>query len=144
MATSGAERQKKYRLLHPKPKAIFLTIEERKERAKIWQEKYRKVNPLKYLYSHAKRRAKYRGQDFSIELSDIEMIDYCPLLGIKIDMHNPLSFCHASIDRIDSSKGYVKGNVMIISHRANLLKNNSTSEELMLLAVNLKKYEVQL
>ena len=36
----------------------------------------------------------------------------------------------ASIDRKDSSKGYVKGNVAIISRRANLLKNNATIAEL--------------
>lgn len=36
----------------------------------------------------------------------------------------------ASLDRIDNSKGYVRGNVMVISLRANAIKNNATAEEL--------------
>ena len=42
------------------------------------------------------------------------------------------------IDRIDSSKGYVKGNVRVISKRANTLKNNATIEELELVLKDLK------
>jgi hypothetical protein len=45
-----------------------------------------------------------------------------------------------SLDRIDSNKGYVKGNVWVISRRANVIKNNATLEELELLTNNLKKF----
>ncbi len=36
----------------------------------------------------------------------------------------------ASLDRIDSSKGYVKGNVQFVSLMANLAKNNMSDEEM--------------
>jgi hypothetical protein len=35
-----------------------------------------------------------------------------------------------SLDRIDTSKGYVKGNVWVISWRANKLKSDATLAEL--------------
>jgi hypothetical protein len=38
------------------------------------------------------------------------------------------------LDRIDNNEGYVKGNVAVISFRANTLKNNATAEELRAIA----------
>lgn len=35
-----------------------------------------------------------------------------------------------SIDRIIPALGYVKGNVIVVSQRANTIKNNATPEEL--------------
>jgi hypothetical protein len=34
-----------------------------------------------------------------------------------------------TLDRIDNAKGYVKGNVCVISKKANTMKNNATPEE---------------
>ena len=41
-----------------------------------------------------------------------------------------------SLDRIDSSKGYVKDNIWVISHKANSIKNNATLTELKLIIKN--------
>jgi hypothetical protein len=35
-----------------------------------------------------------------------------------------------SLDRIDPKKGYVKGNVAVISYKANRIKQDATPEEL--------------
>ena len=85
----------------------------------------------KRLWNAAKSRAKRKGREFSIELSDIVIPAVCPVLGTP--MVGP------SLDRIDSGKGYVKGNVRVISKRANTLKNNATIEELELVLEDLKR-----
>ncbi len=78
-----------------------------------------------------KRNAKRRGLDFNLEPSDIVIPNKCPILGIPITVRNgKIKPTSASVDRIDSTKGYTKGNVHVISYRANVLKNNATVEEL--------------
>lgn len=82
----------------------------------------------------AKHRAKRDQLDFNIEVNDIKIPEFCPVLGIKLEINKggvgPNS---PSLDKIISNKGYVKGNVRIISHRANWLKNNSNKDELELI-----------
>ena len=91
----------------------------------------------------AKQRAKIKGLEFNIDISDIELPNVCPLLEIPL-----ISSCREenstidnaySIDRIDSNKGYIKGNVWVISYKANRIKNNASLEELELLVSNLRK-----
>ena len=89
------------------------------------------VSKQKRMLGSAKYRAAKYGRDFNIELSDITVPTTCPILGTP--MVSP------SLDRIDSSKGYVKGNVRVISKRANMLKNNATIEELTLVLRDLKR-----
>ncbi len=89
---------------------------------------------LKYaLVSGAKRRARQKGLDFSLAVSDLEWPERCPVLDVPLDYmgrrgkYNPNS---PSLDRIIPERGYVKGNVVVISVRANTIKNNATVEEL--------------
>lgn len=87
----------------------------------------------KRMLRRAKSRAKERGLEFDIDLSDIYIPAHCPILGIKLVAHkgrsggNPNS---PALDRIDNKKGYVKGNVMVVSHRANMMKVDASPEEL--------------
>lgn len=98
------------------------------------------------LLRSAKQRAKTKGLEFNIDISDIELPKVCPLLGI------PLSSSYRevgktidnsySIDRINPNKGYVKGNVWVISYKANRIKNDASLEELELIVKNLKDHWV--
>lgn len=69
-------------------------------------------------------------------------VTHCPLLNIELTyevLKESTPTNYASLDRIDPSKGYVEGNIQILSHRANTLKNDATVEELELIIKNWKK-----
>ena len=51
-----------------------------------------------------------------------------------------LDDCTPSLDKINPKKGYIKGNVCIISMKANVMKNNATREELENFAANIINY----
>jgi len=87
----------------------------------------------------AKLRAKNKGLAFDITETSFEIPVYCPILGIELK-RTPIkaSDCSPSLDRIDNSKGYIEGNVRVISRRANLLKSNMTYEECVLILKDLK------
>jgi hypothetical protein len=54
----------------------------------------------------------------------------CPVLGIKMSVGNrPFAGNSASVDRVNNAKPYRKGNIAIISYRANALKNDGSAEE---------------
>lgn len=79
-----------------------------------------------------KYRAKQKGIPFNLEKEDIFLPDGCPALGIELDYgtkkrQKPNS---PSLDRRVPNLGYVKGNVQVISVKANVIKNDSTVEEL--------------
>lgn len=64
----------------------------------------------------------------------------CPLLNIALDWDSPPYHDNTpSLDRIDNSKGYIKGNVHWVSWRANRLMSNMQPDEIFMLAQNYKK-----
>ena len=97
-------------------------------------------DPRKVMLVHARQRAKKNNLDFNIGYDDITIPKVCPLLGIPIYVTNNIVGANSpTIDRIICEKGYVKGNVMVISHKANTVKSNLTITELELLIKNLKR-----
>lgn len=78
--------------------------------------------------NNARYRAKKFGLPFNITLEDIVIPDICPVLGVPIVMERGSEY-GPSIDRVVPEKGYVKGNIAIMSRRANVLKNNMTTNE---------------
>jgi hypothetical protein len=85
------------------------------------------------LYAEARRRAKKRGLGFDITVEDVDIPTHCPILGLRLEVATGQKTGAAyspSLDRIHNEYGYIKGNVQVISYRANTLKNNATAEEL--------------
>ena len=101
-------------------------LNEKNRRDRDW-----KVDAARLLYSNIKSRCKRLGREFSIELEDIVIPEKCPVFGFDLKREDRETWMFApSVDRIDSSKGYIKGSVTVVSRRANILKRDATLEEL--------------
>jgi hypothetical protein len=85
-------------------------------------------NIITNLLKYAKARAKQKNLEFSLTREDIIIPEFCPYLKVKLEKGH---FKYTpSIDRIDSTKGYTKDNIQIISKQANAMKWDSNPEEL--------------
>lgn len=84
----------------------------------------------RYLINMARKRAKEKGLDCTIQPKDLVIPEVCPILLCRMERHTGKVQNHNySLDRLDSTKGYVAGNVRVISWRANYIKNNISLEE---------------
>jgi hypothetical protein len=114
------------------------------------RQSYVKSNPILRITSnmidHARRRARNKNLPLDIDLNYVrlmvgenaEFASHCPVFNVPLEWscqrgngtgglpNSP------SIDRIDPSRGYVKGNIWVISHRANTIKNDASHDELKL------------
>lgn len=84
------------------------------------------------IWYRAKARAKRNKLAFNLEVNDIKIPEKCPVFGFALKVND--CDCTPSIDRIDPLLGYVKGNIQIISNKANRIKSNATWEEILLVA----------
>jgi len=96
--------------------------------------------PEFFMLKSAGRRARKGGYVCTITVHDIVIPKFCPLLGIKLERGNgKLNPASPSLDKIIPDLGYVPGNVWVVSHRANSIKQNATPKELQTLVDNLFK-----
>lgn len=95
-------------------------------------------NRIQYLLRNARNRAAEYGVPFNLGARDIwPLPEYCPMLGTAfappglggVAPNSP------SLDRLLPALGYVRGNVLVVSHRANRIKNDATADELMRVAL---------
>lgn len=94
---------------------------------------WRLKNQKRYLLNAAKERAARHDVPFRLLESDIVVPDVCPVLGCRLEMSEVglgAQDCSPSLDRIENQLGYVRGNVWVISWRANRLKSDATLEEM--------------
>ena len=89
---------------------------------------WKQVSHEKKIFNRTKTRAKTKGLEFTLKLEDIVIPEICPVFGRPI-IYGDTDWT-ASIDRIDSEKGYTPDNIVIISNKANRAKNNLTLAEL--------------
>jgi hypothetical protein len=110
-------------------------------RKQWWQSVSADWNRYKiYMVRRAKHRAKKLNLPFNITTDDIHIPERCPIFGtilqVAVGRHKDAS---PALDRIVPEKGYVKGNVIVISHRANVLKRDASLEELEKLVDGLRR-----
>lgn len=98
------------------------------------KDRYYKIRrgSVNVMFCAARARAKAKGLPFSITRNDIDIPDICPALGIPLFTRDGSGTCDnsASLDRIIPSLGYVPGNVIVISMKANAIKHNATASEI--------------
>lgn len=118
---------------------VRLTPEERKANKKRYEQERaagkdgpRKPGGPRSLLRGCRRRAMKKGMECSITADDVAIPEYCPVFGLKLVRHpSPGTRVDSpSVDRIDNSLGYVKGNVVVISGLANRLKGAATLGQL--------------
>ena len=88
------------------------------------------------MFSSIRSRARQKGIDFNLDLEDIKNYNICPVFGFELKRGSDakVSYDSPSVDRINPELGYVKGNVQVISHKANSMKQNATPQELRIFA----------
>jgi hypothetical protein len=87
-----------------------------------------------YLWHNALKRANIKNIKFTITIDDVKKLIpknlKCYLLEINLSTNNIIKKDNSfTIDRKDSTKGYIKDNIQIISDKANRSKNNATIAE---------------
>jgi hypothetical protein len=104
-------------------------VKDNPERVKANQNRWLRKNPERRILWQVKSRARKFGIKFNLTLEDIVIPKVCPVFGTPFRKGDKLR--STSVDRKNNRKGYVKGNVQIISGLANVMKNKATPAELL-------------
>lgn len=94
-----------------------------------------KAGHVKVLTNAIRQRAKQTNIEFTVTCEYLLELapDICPVFKINLGWceRNKWGKAHSpSLDRIDPSKGYIPGNVQWVSHKANAMKQDATTEQL--------------
>lgn len=104
---------------------------ENREKKNIYAERYKEKYLNKYLWKSCKKNAAVRNLSFEIDYTDIIIPSVCPVFQTPFVRKTMYA---ASVDRIDSTKGYIKGNIQVMSRLANFMKSSANKEQLRLFA----------
>ena len=156
------------RLLEERRHRYYVNVEEEREKRRKWKRqnrerhneinrKYREKNRVeisekaresyynnieKAMVRGAKSRSRDKGLPFDLTIEDLEVPEKCPILGLELKVGGDSSRdISPSLDRIVPELGYVKGNIRVISLRANRLKSDASIEELEAILKYMKEHE---
>lgn len=123
----------RYRHKHP---------EEKREHVRTSRLKIRTEDPARLLMYSVKGRVNRTKVPFNLTTEDLRIPEVCPVLGI------PLFFSERgrgdntpSVDRVNPDLGYVRGNVAVISWRANRMKSRFSRDEFERLVAWLRAFD---
>jgi hypothetical protein len=141
-----SRRNKEYREKNRDKLIAYDKSPQRKAFHKTWLLKKRQEDPCRFIFYSAKHRAKKDNILFTITKEDVYSLypsdGKCPILGIELSPNTKTTQDSSpSLDRIVPEKGYVIGNIVVVSHRANRIKNNATLEDLKKIVCFLEKRE---
>jgi hypothetical protein len=137
-----------------------------KMHSKKFSPKHRGVGELpKIIYSHYKRNAKTRNLEFNVSIEYLwdlyqKQNGKCALTGLDIYLTSQKKFdtvtkvenknrnidyskFNASLDRIDSSIGYVEGNLQWVGRKVNIIKNDIHQDDFIKLCTLISNYANQ-
>lgn len=96
--------------------------------------RFAELHPRRIMLKLARQRARAANVPFDLREDDFEIPAVCPVLGIELrpgrGRRGPTD-ASPTLDRIEPSVGYVRGNVVVMSWRANRIKSDASASELL-------------
>ena len=109
---------------------------EYKDRERKRAAESRQNNPFKFTAQKAHQRARTKKLQYNLDAKYLESLwtGHCPIFGVQLYIGSKKSSVPelnvAALDRLDNTKGYIKGNVHFLSARANNIKRDATLKEM--------------
>ena len=132
--------KREYQAIKKYPKKYTEKRKIKLQKDEVYRERVNTLKRIDYrkhisqrMWCAAKERAKRKGYSFDIEISDIVIPEKCPILNEVFIPGTKDNYEYTpSLDRIVPELGYVKGNIQVISKKANSMKNSASIKELKL------------
>ena len=109
--------------------------EKMRERARKWYA----ANTEKQLLYAIKHRSREGGIDFNLTVEDLVAGESCPSCGSAFSDESKNT--KPSVDKVIPSRGYVKGNVVVICGACNRRKQDATPEQLEQIVAYIRRHQ---
>lgn len=108
-----------------------------------YQRTMKEKDPRISLLNSARERARRFNLPINLTREDIVIPEFCPIFpNLILERMSGFGRDNSpTLDRVIPRLGYIKGNVEVISFKANRLKSNATADELFAVAAYLKRKE---